>query len=253
MRGVHESPSPPPLTVRPERSGSSTSVSATSPGVHKRDVLGGRRLPVRDPAATLHPTALKILQAAKRLLVTKGFEAITLEAIAAEAGVNKASTRYYFGSKAGLMGAIVDEIVLDGCAALASDVPASMPEAERLDSFIANTRRMASDVELCSSYFDILPHALRDRRLRRRLVALYDLWYDWNIEWLGLDGLDPAMDEELRALGQFTAAVADGIAVQVEIHREAYDPTPTLRLLRQFLTGVRERLIAAGAPVAGGR
>ena len=93
------------------------------PRKSKRDVLNGRKLPVHDPRATLHPTALKILEAAKRLLVSKGFEAITLEAIAAEAGVNKASTRYYFGNKAGLMGAIVDEIVLDGCAAVASDSP----------------------------------------------------------------------------------------------------------------------------------
>ena len=94
---------------------------------------------------------------------------------------------------------------------------------------------MATDVALCSSYFDILPHAVRDRHLRQRLVYLYDLWYDWNIEWLGLDDLGPEMDAELRALGQFTAAVADGIAVQVEIHGEEYDPEPLLRLLRAFL------------------
>jgi AcrR family transcriptional regulator len=219
----------------------------------KRDVLNGRRLPVHDPAATLHPTALKILQAAKRLLVAKGFEAITLEAIAAEAGVNKAATRYYFGNKAGLMCAIVDEIVLDGCAALASDVSERMSESERLDSFIANTHRMAADMELCSSYFDILPHALRDRHLRQRLVYLYELWYDWNIEWLGLDGLAPEFDAELRALGQLTAAVADGIAVQIEIHGHEYDPALTLRLLRGFLSDVRARMIAAALPAACGR
>jgi AcrR family transcriptional regulator len=224
-----------------------------APRNSKRDVLNGRKLPVHDPAATLHPTALKILQAAKRLLVTKGYEAITLEAIAEEAGVNKAATRYYFGNKAGLMCAIVDEIVLDGCAALASDVSERMSESERLDSFVANINRMATDVESYSGYFDILPHALRDRHLRQRLVYLYDLWYDWNIEWLGLDGLDPELDAELRALGQFTAAVADGIAVQVEIHGAEYDPEPTLRLLHEFLAGVCARMIAASSPAALGR
>jgi AcrR family transcriptional regulator len=219
----------------------------------KRDQINGRKLPVHDPNATLHPTALKILQAAKRLLVTKGFEAITLEAIAAEAGVNKASTRYYFGSKAGLMGAIVDEIVLDECAAVASDVSERMSQAERLDSFIANINRMATDVDSYSGYFDILPHALRDRHLRQRLVYLYDLWYDWNIEWLGLDGLDPEMDAELRALGQFTAAVADGIAVQVEIHGKEYDPGPALAFLREFLIGVLARMKAAVPASSRGR
>jgi AcrR family transcriptional regulator len=212
---------------------------------NKRDKLKGRKLPVHDPAATLHPTALKILKAAKRLLVTKGFEAITLEAIAEEAGVNKAATRYYFGSKAGLMGAIVDEIVLDECASIASDVSERMSESERLDSFIANINRLSTDVEGYSGFFDILPHALRDRHLRQRLVYLYDLWYDWNIEWLGLDGLEPELDTELRALGQFTAAVADGIAIQAEIHGKAYDPAPALALLREFLAGVLARMKAA--------
>jgi len=84
-------------------------------------------------------------------------------------------------------------------------------------------------------------------------VYLYDLWYDWNIEWLGLDGLAPEYDAELRALGQFTAAVADGIAVQVEIHGEEYDPAPTLRLLRDFLVDVRSRMTATAAAAARSR
>jgi AcrR family transcriptional regulator len=219
---------------------------------NKREKLKARKLPVLDPAASLHPTALKILRAAKRLLVTKGYEAITLEAIAEEAGVNKASTRYYFGSKAGLMAAMVDEIVLDECASIASDVSERMSESERLDSFVANITRMAMDVDSYSGYFDILPHALRDRHLRQRLVYLYDLWYDWNVEWLGLDGGDPGLDVELRALGQFTAAIADGIAIQAEIHGKGYDPAPALAFLREFLTGVLARMKAASsAPPRG--
>jgi AcrR family transcriptional regulator len=214
---------------------------------NKREKLKARKLPVLDPAASLHPTAFKILRAAKRLLVTKGYEAITLEAIAEEAGVNKASTRYYFGSKAGLMAAMVDEIVLDECASIASDVSERMSESERLDSFVANIYRMAMDVEGYSGYFDILPHALRDRHLRQRLVYLYDLWYDWNVEWLGLDGSDPRLDAELRALGQFTAAIADGIAIQAEIHGKGYDPAPALAFLREFLTGVLARMRAAAS------
>ena len=143
------------------------------------------------------------------------------------------------------MGAIVDEIVLDECASVASDVSERMSEAERLDSFIANINRMATDVEAYSGYFDILPHALRDRHLRQRLVYLYDLWYDWNIEWLGLDGLAPEMDEELRALGSSRAALADGIAVQAAIHGKEYDPAPALAFLREFLTSVLARMKAA--------
>jgi len=213
-----------------------------------RDLGNGSALPVNDPAHALHPTALRILEAAKRLLVERGFDAVTLEAIAAEAGVNKAATRYYFGNKAGLLSVMVDEIVLDECASIASEVGRELSEEERLDGFVENIRRMVQHVDGYSGFFDILPNAVRDRHLRSRMVYLYDVWYDWNIEWLGFDGmLDREVDEELRSLGMFTAAVADGVALQAMIHGRDYDPEPVLRMLRAFLTDVRARMRAAAA------
>jgi AcrR family transcriptional regulator len=205
-------------------------------------------LPVGDPTRALHPTALRILEAAKHLLVERGFDAVTLEAIAAEADVNKAATRYYFGSKAGLLSVMVDEIVLDECASIASEVGDDLSADERLDTFVENIRNMTRHVDGYSGFFDILPHAVRDRHLRSRMVYLYDVWYDWNVQWLGFDGkLDPETDAELRSLGTFTAAVADGMAVQAMIHASDYDPEPALRVLRSFLTFVRERMRTAAA------
>ena len=213
-----------------------------------RDPSKGSGMPVIDPARALHPTALRILEAAKRLLVERGFKAVTLEAIAARAGVNKAATRYYFGSKAGLLSAMVDEIVLDECAAIASDVGDGLSGEERLDTFVDNIRRMTHHVDGYSGFFDILPHAVRDRHLRSRMMYLYDVWYDWNIEWLGFKGdAGPEVDEELRSLGMFAAAVADGMAVQAMIHGKDYDPEPVLRTLRAFLADVRVRMKAARA------
>jgi AcrR family transcriptional regulator len=57
--------------------------------------------PIEDPLASLPKTAQKILAAAQKLLAERGYEAVTLENVAAEAGVNKASIRYNFGNKAG--------------------------------------------------------------------------------------------------------------------------------------------------------
>ena len=45
--------------------------------------------------------------AARRLLAERGYPAVTLENVAAEAGVNKASIRYNFGNKAGLVADLV--------------------------------------------------------------------------------------------------------------------------------------------------
>ncbi len=64
--------------------------------------------PFENPVSSLPTTAQKILVAARRLLMEGGYGSVTLERVAAEAGVNKASIRYNFGNKAGLVGALVD-------------------------------------------------------------------------------------------------------------------------------------------------
>lgn len=195
-------------------------------------------VPVGSAAEPLAPTALRLLRAAKRILSDKGFGALTLEAIAAEAGVNKAATKYHFGSKAGLLEAVVDEIVLDECASMTYAISPDASLEERLDSFLGAVRRMAADPATFGGYFEILPHALRDKALRTRLVYLYEVWYRWNLEWLGVDEVDDEHWEWLEGLGRLTAATIDGIAVQASIHGASYDPEPTLRTFRWCLEAV---------------
>jgi AcrR family transcriptional regulator len=186
----------------------------------------------------LGPTAQRILESAKRLLAQQGFSALTLEAIATDAGVNKAATRYHFGSKAGLLEALVDEIVLDECASMAHDLTGEATLEERLDSFFQSVRRIAVEPATFGGFFDVLPHALRDKALRKRLVYLYEVWYQWNAEWLDLEALDDARREALAGLGRLAAATIDGIAIQSSIHGAAYDPEPTLRAFRFCLESV---------------
>ena len=86
---------------------------------------GRLQFPFEDPLASLPATAQKILTAASRLLADRGYEAVTLENVAAEAGVNKASIRYNFGNKAGLLMAVVDALIHDECLRIAADVETS--------------------------------------------------------------------------------------------------------------------------------
>ena len=196
-------------------------------------------MPIRRPLVVvasavepLNPTATRILTAAKQLLADKGFAALTLEAIAAEAGVNKAATRYHFGSKAGLLEALVDEIVLDECASMAHDMASDASLEERLDSFMESVHRIAVEPSSFGGFFDVLPHALRDRALRQRLVYLYEVWYQWNMDWLDVDAAEGERRQSLEGLGRLVAATIDGIAIQASIHGAAYDPEPTLRAFR---------------------
>ncbi len=207
--------------------------------------------PVERAGETLSPTARRILDAAKQIVVRDGLEGLTLDAIARAAGVNKAATHYHFGSKAGLIEALVDEIVLDECAAMAHNVAPGAGIEERIDSMIDGVRRMAIDPSAIGGWWDLLPYAVRTPELRARLAELYEIWFQWNLEWAGLatgDGEEPG--DELRGMGKLLAAIVDGIAAQVAIAGPAYDPEPTLTTLRRCLSAV---LASDGGPAGGGR
>jgi AcrR family transcriptional regulator len=206
--------------------------------------------PVERARETLSPTARRILDAAKQIVVEHGLNGLTLDAIARAAGVNKAATHYHFGSKAGLIEALVDEIVLDECAAMAHDVAPGAGIEERIDSLIAGVRRMAIDPISIGGWWDLLPYAVRTPELRTRLAALYEIWFQWNLEWAGLatgDGGEPS--DEMQGMGTLLAAIVDGIAAQVAIAGPAYDPEPTLKTLRHCLTVV---LASAGSTTGSG-
>ncbi len=189
---------------------------------------------MRGWAEVLPPTAAKILKTARQLLVAKGFEALSLESIAAKAGVNKAATRYHFGSKAGLIEALVDEIVLDECDLMARDISPDAPFPERVDSFIESVRSMISNPS--TGFFEILPYALRTRTLRVRLIRLYEVWCEWNLEWLMSEAAGDGLHrEELAGIGKLTAAAIDGIAIQAAIYGSDHDSEPALETLRYLL------------------
>lgn len=201
--------------------------------------------PIDDPLSSLPDTAQRILKAAGTLLAQRGFEAVTLEHVAAEAGVNKASIRYNFGNKAGLIGAVVDALIHDECLRIQADV-SSVPEEERLHVAVEGIRRMILDADSFRGFFDVLPHAFRDPELRARMWGLYLWWYRQNLEWLGLaDGYDPeTTDDLLMGLTELIAAIPDGLSVQLGLNPE-FDlgrPLATLEfLLRNSMVELVER------------
>jgi AcrR family transcriptional regulator len=59
-------------------------------------------------ATTLEPTQVRLLDAAERLIGARGVEGVSLRAINTEAGSNVAAAHYHFGSKEGLVRAVLD-------------------------------------------------------------------------------------------------------------------------------------------------
>ena len=132
----------------------------------RKSLARGEGLPepllLEDPMEALPPTAQRILAAAQRLLAAGGFEALKLSAIAREAGESKASIGYHFGNKDGLVTALVDSLAHDSNRGLIEET-AAMPAGEaRVRALIDGETRIAADAESFQSFFDVLPHALRD-------------------------------------------------------------------------------------------
>jgi len=208
---------------------------------------GKLHLPLEDPSTSLPETAQRILTAATSLLAERGYEAVTLENVAAAAGVNKASIRYNFGNKAGLLMAIVDNLIHDECLRLAADTE-NVPEEQRLHVAMLGIRRMIVEADSFRGFFDILPHAFREPELRERMFSLYVWWYQQNLKWLGLGDSKAAMDSDmLMGLAELIAAIPDGLSVQSGLNPDGFDLSRPLATLEFLLRNSMAQLVEIAA------
>jgi AcrR family transcriptional regulator len=202
-------------------------------------------VPFENPTSTLPKTAQKILAAARKLLIEGGYEAMTLENVAGEAGVNKASIRYNFGNKAGLVIAVLDGYIHDECLRLVATMKDVAPE-DVVTTAMSGMRNMLVEADNFQGYFDILPHAFRDPELRERMLALYKWWYLQNLAWLGLSDVPGVeQNETLVGLGELVCAVIDGLCIQAGLQPEGFDMGRALRVFGLLLEHSMEELRAA--------
>jgi AcrR family transcriptional regulator len=180
-----------------------------------------------------HPTARRLIRAARTILARDGFQALTLEAVSAEAGVNKAATRYHFGNKEGLINATMAEIVLDECADHRPPDGPITPE-ERVDAIIENVRSISLRPASFAGFFELLPQAAKGEAINRHFVKLYQTWFESNVDWLDLQNGDVPADAR-RGLTMLLAAIIDGLCVQQTIFGSDFEPDAALDVLRVIL------------------
>jgi AcrR family transcriptional regulator len=189
--------------------------------------------PTEDPTAQLSPTARKLVAAARRLLARGGYEALTVEAVAAEAGAYRDSVRYYFGSKAAFIAAVVDSLSHDQSLSAVVETQAAEGGDERVHGRVASDRRLVGDRAAFRDFFSILPHVVLDDELRERVAALYDWYRDLYVEGLG-DA--PAVDRDrLRAFASLMVAMTDGLAVQKLLDPDGVELEPLFALWEDML------------------
>ena len=105
---------------------------------------GSTRLPVTDPAPIERGDAARnralLLDAARRLVAERGADAVTMDDVAAAAGVGKGTLFRRFGSRSGLMLVLLDEDEKVQQEAFMFGPPPLGPDAAPLDRLIAYGR-----------------------------------------------------------------------------------------------------------------
>jgi AcrR family transcriptional regulator len=162
----------------------------------------------------LAPTARELLEAARRLVETEGYSSLTLKAIGKEAGQNESLIGYHFGSKTGLLVALVDWLAYD----IVRDIHARVLRLEdgedQLGPAVDDARRLIGDVESYRAFYDLMPHVLGARDGRLRMAQLYTTYRELNARALSSSDAQ-ARSPRARALAAMHVALTDGLALQV--------------------------------------
>jgi AcrR family transcriptional regulator len=196
--------------------------------VRRKEVAVRSRVARGKDAAT-SPTALRILDAAKRILSERGYSRLTLQAVEEESGEYRALVAYYFGSKQGLVEAIIDSLMDDEDQALRERVDAIAEPEGRVRALVDEQREISADWRGFRAFYELLPHIMRDDRLRAGLAASYAESRELDRRTLA-SGRANEDGAELDKLAALSVAIVDGLAVQYAADRENFDHEGTYRL-----------------------
>jgi AcrR family transcriptional regulator len=186
------------------------------------------------------PTAVRILEAAKKILSERGYSKLTLQAIEEESGEYRALVAYYFGSKQGLVDAIIDSLMDAEDEALRERLEGIEEPEERVRTLIDEQRQISADWRGFRAFYELLPHIMRDDRLREDLAADYAKSRELDRQTLAAGGRGG--DQDLGKLAALSVAVVEGLAVQFAADQEHFDHEGTYRLWADMvLAYLRER------------
>jgi AcrR family transcriptional regulator len=191
---------------------------------------------IEDPVASLPPTAQRVLAGAMRVVVTKGFAKLTLSSISAASGENVAAVKYYFGNKAGLVSVLVDAVAYAELLLLTRP-PRKTSAGSGLGRLAEETLILSVPGKPLKILFELLPHALRDKKLRAQLRGYYETFYELHLEQLGAgQGADPDLRARMSGLAMLLAAVSDGLTIQMLVEPENFVVDELLHALDVLLT-----------------
>lgn len=200
--------------------------------------------------ASLSPTAKKLLEAARRVLEQSGYKALSYESVGREAGLSPNLIRYHFGSKAGLLIALTDWLMYDTLWEVWRRLGATPNAEDRIDLLMQDFVGVLSGPQSYMLFYDLLPHLLRDDRMRPRVAQLYEAYIATNVRALSPDPSEQAPSETIRTLAAMTIAIGDGLAIQLLASPDSPNVDLAAALWRDYLEWTLRRLAAATPPEA---
>jgi AcrR family transcriptional regulator len=151
---------------------------STGPQSASQSGIGQRNLPVvgepRPERADARRNRLRVLEAADRLFTTHGVKNVSLDAIAAEAGVGKGTVFRRFGDRAGLAVALLDEREQELQAKILTGPPPLGPGAPARDRMLAF---LEAYLDLLDRHVELFLDSENASDGARYRIGSYRLWH----------------------------------------------------------------------------
>jgi AcrR family transcriptional regulator len=192
---------------------------------------------------TMNPSAQKLLNAAKSIVARKGYSALNIKAVGVKAGINSSLVHYHFGSKAGLVAALVDSLMRESSRLVRHQFQAIREQEAPIDVLLHAHQRISENRSELKLFYELLPHVLRSPALRARLAEQYVVARQKDAVWFTRAGLGEA---DARRLSTLAVGVLDGLGLHVTIdphnvdHAGAYELWQ--KMVRAYLASSTDQL-----------
>src|SRR5512140_306082 len=143
-----------------------------------------------------------------------------MQAIEKESGINRSLVHYYFGSKEGLVDALVGLLFEDPAFGYSDAIMEAPPGEARAAALLDWLGRITADARSARLLYELLPHMLRSAKLRGHVAELYGAYRQFDGECLASGGsADLAWCEDLGAL---SVAIVEGLGIQSAVDPDGF-------------------------------
>ena len=194
----------------------------------------------------LPPTPQRLLEAARTVLEKKGYAGLRLEAISEESGLAHSLIRYHFGSKAGLVGVLIDWVLYQSYMAMHRGMTSLPPEDAkgRLRTMLHGLRRLTRDPLSYRLYLDLVVASLHDENLRPMMAESFVGQRRLIMEALDT-GSGCASKLRADALSAIVVAFSDGLAMQYLADPESVDVDAVFAVWGEMMEQASQHLVAS--------